>query len=140
VVRDGRAVPASDGEAVSANVWDVAHGDLSGDGRDEVVVTLGCTGMSPWAQAWVFADDAAAPAGVGRLGEVRIADEVLADAGLARVRLISATVRDGAVVSTWSGYGIDVPVCCPSATVTATFRADATGVALAAPVIVSAPV
>jgi hypothetical protein len=140
VVKDGEAVPAPDGAVVEAEVWDVARGDVSGDDRDEVVVTLGCAGMSPWAQAWVFADDPAAAAGVARLGEVRIADEVLADARLARVRLISATVRDGAVVSTWEGYGMDVPVCCPSSTVTATFRVKAAGVALAAPVIISSPI
>jgi hypothetical protein len=139
VVADGHAVPAADGPAVAADVWEVARGDLTGDGRDEAVVTLGCAGMSPWAQAWVFADDPAAPAGVRRLGEVRIAERVLADAGLARVRLLSATVKDGAVVSSWEGYGVDVPVCCPSSTVTATFRADPAGVVLAAPVIVSSP-
>jgi hypothetical protein len=141
VVRDGHAVPTADGApaALSAEVWDVARGDVSGDGRDEAVVTLGCAGMSPWAQAWVFADNPAAPAGVERLGEVRIPEQVRTDAGLARVRLISATVRDGVVVSDWEGYGADVPVCCPSSTVTATFRADATGVALAAPVVISSP-
>jgi hypothetical protein len=140
VVRAGHAVPGADGPVLSADVWDVARGDVSGDGRDEAVVTLGCAGMSPWAQAWVFADNPAAPSGIERLGEVRIPERVQTDAGLARVRLISATVRDGVVVSTWDGYGVDVPVCCPSSTVTATFRADGRGVAPAAPVIVSSPV
>jgi hypothetical protein len=119
-VRDGsfeRTADPASGDALFLDVIDVDHGDLSGDGIEEAVVTLsentGGTGQFTWSQIYRWTGSR-----VELVTETGVGDR--ADGGVHDVLLVSGELVD-------ERYGGDQGACCPTFIERRTFRLRSTG-------------
>jgi hypothetical protein len=108
---------------------DVVYGDVTGDGRDDAVVTVTCSsgvGSGTNTHPWVFTPDASAPAGARQLAFPGLTDPTLRQLGLAgaHTRGGVAEVGDGVLTITWGVFTPDDLPIAPSKLVTTRQRWD----------------
>jgi hypothetical protein len=106
----------------------VGYGDLTGDGRDEAVVSVFCRsgGSFKWSVPWLYTTDPAAAGGIRRLTAVDPPPGAALHVGPRF--LVSAVIEAGRLTTSWSAVTETDPVCCPTKLVT--FHQRWTGSAL----------
>jgi hypothetical protein len=137
-VRDGMYRSTDEAWTIYIKPEAILYGDLTGDGRDDAVVTVGCSGAvgsSTRLIPWVYASDAAAPGQVRRLPFTELPESALAQTGIpgAYTRIAEPKVADGVLTIDWMVWSEPVA---PTKIVTTHQRWDGTAWQTARPTTV----